>query len=154
MLLRASFAALAILHPRQWLALGAPLREDGRGLDASPHHGCAGSGRFALMPHRIDHKFEAWAWAQVKAAGSQADGCNNCLHAGMSPVWAAPGDVCTMQKHMPGSTTNFQQCSESGFADNYEPEAHVKLCLEKGQIDWLWNHGPNGKETEHGHCQT
>ena len=52
------------------------------------------------------------------------------------------------------STTHFQQCSESGFADNYEPEAHVKLCLEKGQIDWLWNHGRNGKETEHGHCQT
>ena len=41
-------------------------------------HGCAGTGRFALMPHRIDHKYEAWAWAQVQASGSQADGCNNC----------------------------------------------------------------------------
>jgi hypothetical protein len=72
----------------------------------------------------------------------------------MSPVWAAPGDVCAMQKHMPGSTTNFQQCSESGFADNYGPDYNVKLCLEKGQIDWLWNHGRKGEETERGHCQT
>jgi hypothetical protein len=59
-----------------------------------------------------------------------------------------------MQDHMPGNTTHLQQCAESGFADNYELEAHVKLCLEKGQIDWLWNHGRDGKEAEHGHCQT
>jgi hypothetical protein len=75
----------------------------------------------------------------------------------MSPVWAAPGDVCDMQDHMPGSTTHFQQCSESGFADDYKLEDHVKLCLEKGQIDWLWNHDMHGKKTEApglGHCQT
>ena len=192
-----SFIALALLLSAP--VFGAPA--EARAL-AQSHHGC-GLGRFALMPHHIGREYEAWAWAQVKAAGSQADGCNNCAlepvhtrapreacarsspctraatltrahapsaltltvrccacavvagpHVGMSPVWAAPGDICAMQDHMPGSKTHFQQCSESGFADEYGLEAHVKLCLEKGQVDWLWNHGRNGEETEHGHCQT
>jgi hypothetical protein len=66
------------------LALDAPT--DARALlGASDHHGCGSAGRFALMPHHIDREYEAWAWAQVKAAGSQADGCNNCA---LEPVHA------------------------------------------------------------------
>ena len=30
----------------------------------------------------------------------------------------------------------------------------IQLCLKKEEIDWLWNHGKHGEETEHGHCQT
>ena len=27
-------------------------------------------------------------------------------------------------------------------------------ALKKEEVDWLWNHGPDGEKTEHGHCQT
>mgnify|MGYP006201001213 CR=1 FL=1 len=26
-------------------------------------------------------------------------------------------------------------------------------ALKKEEVDWLWNHGPDGEKTEHGHCQ-
>ena len=59
-----------------------------------------------------------------------------------------------MQQHMADPTIRFHHCSEDGYATDYALEDHVKLCLKKEEIDWLWNHGRNGKETEHGHCQT
>ena len=27
------------------------------------------------------------------------------------------------------------------------------MCIKKEEVDWLWNHGKDGKKTEHGHCQ-
>ena len=77
-LLAVDVLALALLQS----AFGAPA--EARAL-AQSHHGCGSAGRFALMQHHIDRKYEAWAWAQVKAAGSQADGCNNCA---LEPVHA------------------------------------------------------------------
>ena len=122
---------------------------------APARHGCdARAGRVALMPNHIGHKLEAQLEADFKRSGSQADGCNNCRHAGCSPVWAAPGNICDMQGHMTGPTIHFQGCSEHGYATDYKLEDHVKLCLSKEEIDWLWNHGRNGEKTEHGHCQT
>jgi hypothetical protein len=106
------------------------------------------------MPNHIGHKLEAQLEADFKRSGSQADGCNNCRHAGWSAVWAAPGDVCDLQQHMPDPTIHFYHCAEGDYAEDYKLEDHVKLCLPKEEIDWLWNHGRNGEETEHGHCQT
>jgi len=79
---------------------------------------------------------------------------NAGAHAGWSPVWAAPGDVCDMQAHLAHPTIHFHHCSEDGYAKDYKLEDHVKLCLKKEEIDWLWSHGKDGKKTEHGHCQT
>jgi hypothetical protein len=59
-----------------------------------------------------------------------------------------------MQQHMADPTIRFHHCSEDGYATNYKLEDHVKLCLKKEEIDRLWNHGKDGKKTEHGHCQT
>ena len=154
---------------------------------AHASHGC-GTGRFALMPHHIDHTLEAQLEAEVKGSDSQADGCNNCAphsthtrtraatralsnahatlaltacpcvssnagaHAGWSPVWAAPGDLCDMQRHMADPTIRFHHCSEDGYATNYKLEDHVKLCLKKEEIGWLWNHGKHGSPVGH-HCQ-
>ena len=79
---------------------------------------------------------------------------NAGAHAGWSPVWAAPGDVCDVQQHMPDPTIHFYHCSEDDYAQAYALEDHVKLCLKKEEVDWLWNHGKDGEKTEHGHCQT
>ena len=113
---------------------------------AAAQHSCGPMRRFALMPHRIGHKLEAQLEAEIKGSDSQADGCNNCRHAGWSPVWAAPGDVCDMQQRMPDPTIHFYHCSEHGYAEDYKLEDHVKLCLQKEEIGWLWDHGQ--------HCQT
>ncbi len=72
----------------------------------------------------------------------------------MSPVWAAPGDICDMQAHMADPTIHFHHCAEDGYAEDYELEDHVKLCLKKEEVDWLWSHGKHGEEAENGHCQT
>ena len=77
---------------------------------------------------------------------------NAGAHAGWSPVWAAPGDLCDMQRHMAGPTIRFHHCSEDGYATDYKLEDHVKLCLNKEEIDWLWNHGKHGSPVGH-HCQ-
>ena len=138
------------------LALDAPT--DGRALlGASDHHGCGSAGRFAMMPKHIKPSLYHQLWADVKESDSQADGCNNCRHAGWSAVWAAPGDICDLQGHMADPTIHFHHCSEHGYATDYKLEDHVKLCLEKEEVDWLWNHGKDGKKTEApglGHCQT
>ena len=142
--------ALAFLES----VFGAPA--EARAL-AQPHHGCDSVGRVALMPNHIGHKLEAQLEADIKRSGSQADGCNNCRHAGWSAVWAAPGDICDLQGHMADPTIHFHHCSEHGYATDYKLEDHVKLCLEKEEVDWLWNHGKDGKKTEApglGHCQT
>jgi hypothetical protein len=138
--------ALAFLES----VFGAPA--EARAL-AQPHHGCDSVGRVALMPNHIGHKLEAQLEADIKRSGSQADGCNNCRHAGWSAVWAAPGDVCDLQAHMAHPTIHFYHCSEDGYAQAYALEDHVKLCLKKEEVDWLWNHGPHGQE-EGTHCQT
>ena len=65
-----------------------------------------------------------------------------------------PGDVCDMSKHMADATIHFHHCAEDGYAEDYKLEDHVKLCIKKEEVDWLWNHGKDGKKTEHGHCQT
>ena len=62
-----------------------------------------------------------------------------------------------MMAHMPDPTIHFHHCAEGGYATDYKLEDHVKLCLEKEEVDWLWNHGKDGKKTEApglGHCQT
>ena len=64
------------------------------------------------------------------------------------------GEVCDMQAHMADPTIHFHHCAEDGYAKDYKLEDHIKLCLNKEEIDWLWTHGPNGEETEHGHCKT
>jgi hypothetical protein len=134
------------------LVLGVP--PDARALlGASAHHGCASAGRFAMMPNHIDPTLSHRLWADVKESDSQADGCNNCRHAGWSPVWAAPGDVCDIQQHMPDPTIHFHHCAEGDYAEDYKLEDHVKLCLKKAEIDWLWTHNKHGEEAEHGHCQ-
>ena len=120
---------------------------------AAAQHSCGPMRRFALMPHRIGHKLEAQLEAEIKGSDSQADGCNNCRHAGWSPVWAAPGDVCDIQQHMPDPTIHFHHCAEGDYAEDYKLEDHVKLCLKKAEIDWLWTHNKHGEEAEHGHCQ-
>ena len=56
-----------------------------------------------------------------------------------------------MQQHMADPTIRFHHCSEDGYATNYKLEDHVKLCLKKEEVDWLWNHGKDGEKTEHGH---
>ena len=65
-----------------------------------------------------------------------------------------PGDVCDMSKHMADATIHFHHCAEDGYAEDYKLEDPVKLCIKKKEVDWLWNHGKDGKKTEHGHCQT
>ena len=135
------------------LALDAPT--DGRALlGASDHHGCGSAGRFAMMPKHIKPSLYHQLWADVKESDSQADGCNNCRLPGWSPVWASPGDVCYMSKHMADATIHYHHCAEDGYAEDYKLEDHVKLCIKKEEVDWLWNHGKDGKKTEHGHCQT
>ena len=57
-----------------------------------------------------------------------------------------------MQQHMADPTIRFHHCSEDGYATNYKLEDHVKLCLKKEEIGWLWNHGKHGSPVGH-HCQ-
>jgi hypothetical protein len=75
------------------------------------------------------------------------------LHESWSPVWAAPSDICAMQEHMPEPTIHLPQCSEGGYPEGNQLKDHVKLCLKKQEIDWLWNHGPHGLKNGH-HCRT
>ena len=106
-----------------------------------------------MMPNHISPSLYHRLWADVKEADSLADGCNNCRLPGWYPVWAAPGDVCDMQQHMADPTIRFHHCSESGYDTDYKFEDHVKMCLAKEEIDWLWNHGKYGQE-DGGHCKT
>ena len=62
------------------------------------------------------------------------------------------GEVCDMQAHMADPTIHFHHCAEGDYAQAYALEDHVKLCLKKEEIDWLWNHGKRGSPIGH-HCQ-
>ena len=114
-------------------------------------HHCGPMKRHAMMPHHIGYKLAATLRADAK--DHEPDGCNNCPHAGWSAVWAAPGDICDLQMNGPGSIVHFKNCDRE-YAKDYKLEDHVKLCLKKEEIDWLWTHDKDGEETEHGHCQT
>jgi len=53
----------------------------------------------------------------------------------------------------PATGRSPHHCSESGYDTDYKFEDHVKMCLAKEEIDWLWNHGKYGQE-DGGHCKT
>jgi hypothetical protein len=60
------------------------------------------------------------------------------------PIWLAPGDMCDMQTY--GRLTyhpKFQHCSIASYATDFNPTDHVKACVTKEDVAYLW---------ESGHC--
>ena len=73
------------------------------------------------------------------------NGCNQCSDHMHVPIWLAPGDMCDMQQTYGLLTYHptFQHCHIANYATDFNPTDHVKACVTKEDVTYLW---------ESGHC--
>ena len=73
------------------------------------------------------------------------NGCNQCSDQNHVPIWLAPGDMCDMQQTYGRLTYHpkFQHCSNASYATDFNLTDHVKACVTKEAVTYLW---------ESGHC--
>ena len=75
------------------------------------------------------------------------NGCNQCSDKNHVPIWLAPGDMCDMQQTYGRLTYHpkFQHCHIANYATDFNPTDHVKACVTKEDVRYLW---------ESGHCRS